>query len=55
MTSKQRKELAALILVFGKASREAGMAWGSGDVSATATKEFDDLINYLFAIEVCDE
>jgi hypothetical protein len=55
MTSKQRKHLAELILAYGDACRKAALAWSDGDGTATAKKEADELVDYLFEIEVCDE
>ena len=55
MTSKQRKELAELILKYGDACRKAAFAWSDGDGTATAKKEADELVDYLFSIEVSDE
>jgi hypothetical protein len=55
MTSKQRKHLAELILAYGDACRKAAIAWSDGDGTASAKKEADELVDYLFEIEVCDE
>jgi hypothetical protein len=56
MTSNQRKHLAELILAYGDACRNSAIAWSlRGDVTASAKKEADELVDYLFEIEVCDE
>jgi hypothetical protein len=56
MTSNQRKHLAELILAYGDACRNSAIAWSlRGDVTASAKKEADELVDYLFEIEACDD
>jgi hypothetical protein len=53
MTSKERLKLAVLITNYGAACRNCGALWAKGE-EASSDKEFLEMLNYLYSLEVTD-
>lgn len=53
MTSKERLKLAVLITNYGAACRNCGALWAKGE-EASSDKEFLEMLDYLYSLEVTD-
>lgn len=54
MTREQRAILTDLIVNYGNACRVSAAEWGKGNIAASSDKEFHEMLDYLFSIEVIE-